>query len=140
MWQEPLNQQYIAEDIGSWYNISVIQSIIQNIGLQDFRKEFDKFGLLLTVPLGVMPYTIEHSYDIPALNRYVHYMFAVCYNYYGPWKSPTGPVAPLYPRYDNDNNNVVRIHQVRSKLVLSKPFCLCLGYCNSLILYMTQNS
>ena len=27
------------------------------------REEFDKFGLLLTVPLGVTPNRIEHSYD-----------------------------------------------------------------------------
>jgi len=140
MWQEPLNQRYITEYICSWYSISVIQSIIQNTGLQDFREEFDKFSLLLTVPLGATPYRIEHSYDIPAVSQYVHYMFAMCYAYYGHWMSPTGPNAPLYPRYKDDNLNVVRIHQICSNLVLSKPFCLCLCYCNSVILYMTQNS
>ena len=115
MWQEPLNQRYIVEDILSRY--SVIQSIIHNTGLQDFREEFDKFGLLLTAPLGGLPPELEQSYDIPAVSHYVHYMFAKFYGYYGFWNSPTGPNAPLYPLYDNDNYNVVRIHQVRSKLV-----------------------
>jgi GH18 family chitinase len=72
---------------------------------------------LLTVPLGVLPDTIEHSYDIPAVSQYVHYMFALCYAYHGHWKSPTGPNAPLYPRYDDDNLNVVRIHKVYCRLV-----------------------
>jgi len=107
--------------------------------LQEFREEFDKFGLLLTAPLRVMPDMIEHSYDIPAVSQYLHYMFALCFAYYG-WMAPTGLNAPLYPRYDDDKLNVVRIDQVCSKLVLSKPFCLCLCYCNSVILYMTQNS
>ena len=79
--------------------------------LQEFREEFDKFSLLLTVPLGVSPYTIRNSYDIPAVSNYVHYMFALCYAYNGHWMSPTGPNAPLYPSYNDDHLNVVRIHQ-----------------------------
>jgi chitinase len=90
--------------------------------LQEFREEFDKFGLLLAAPLGVMPDMIEHSYDIPAVSQYLHYMFALCFAYYDNRKSPTGPHTPLYPRYDGDNLNVVRIHQVCCKLVLYKPF------------------
>jgi GH18 family chitinase len=85
--------------------------------LQELREEFDKFGLLLTVPLNVMPNVIEHTYDIPAVIQYVHYVFALCYAYYGHWKSPTGPNAPLYPHYNGDNLNVVRIHKVYCRLV-----------------------
>ena len=80
--------------------------------LQEFREEFDKFSLLLTVPLGATPDTIRHSYDIPAVSNYVHYMFALCYAYNGHWMSTTGPNAPLYALYVDHNFNVVRIHQV----------------------------
>jgi len=137
MWQEPLNQWYIAEDIYSWYSIIVSHSIHNTeYLLQEFREEFDKFGLLLTVQLGLTSY-IEDSYDLPAVSQCVHYMFALCSAYYNSWKS-TEPYAPLYPRYDDDILNVVRIHKVR--LVLSKPFCLCLCYWKSIILYMTHHS
>jgi len=78
--------------------------------LQDFREEFDKHGLLLTAPIGVLPDTIEHSYDIPAVSHYLDYMFAMCYAYYGHWRSPTGPNAPLFPLYVDDNLNVVSIY------------------------------
>ena len=101
--------------------------------LQEFREEFDKFGLLLTAPLRVIPDIIERSYDIPAVSKYLHYMFAMCFQYFGYWKAPTGLNAPLYPRHDFDTLNVVSIHQVCCKLVLPKPFCLCLCYCNSVL-------
>jgi GH18 family chitinase len=93
--------------------------------VQEFREEFDKFGLLLTAPVGVTRDRIERSYDLPAVSQYLHYMFALCYGYYSTTNSPTEPNAPLYPRYDDDELNVVRIHEVLCKLVLYKPFCLC---------------
>jgi GH18 family chitinase len=77
--------------------------------LQELREEFDKFGWLLTAPLGVIPDTIEHSYDIPAISKYLDYMFALCYAYHGHWETQAGPDAPLYPLYQDDEYNVVRI-------------------------------
>jgi chitinase len=95
--------------------------------LKEFREEFDKFGLLLTAPLKVMPDMIEHSYDIPAVSQYLHYMFALCFAYYG-WMAPTGLNAPLYPRYDDDKLNVESSINTllfngadRNKLVLGLP-------------------
>jgi chitinase len=95
--------------------------------LKDFREEFDKFGLLLTAPLRVMPDTIKHSYDIPAVSQYLHYMFALCFAYYG-WTAPTGLNAPLYPRSDDDKLNVEYSIDTllfngadRNKLVLALP-------------------
>jgi chitinase len=90
---------------------------------QELREEFDKFGWLLTAPLGVIPDTIEHSFDIPAISKYLDYMFALCYSYHGHWDSQTGPDAPLYPLYQDDEYNVVCIHLVYVMLVLLKLVC-----------------
>jgi hypothetical protein len=136
MWHEPLNQWYIADDIYSGYSISLSHSDHNTeYWLQDLREEFDKYDFLLTAPLGMMPDTIERSYDIPGVSKYLDYMFALCYAYYGHWDSQTGPNAPLYPRFDGDNYNVVCIHKVYCRLVLSKPLCLCL----SLLLYIIHS-
>ncbi|GFG34693.1 hypothetical protein Cfor_02572, partial [Coptotermes formosanus] len=96
--------------------------------LQELREEFDKFGWLLTAPLGVMPGTIERSYNIPAVSKYLDYMFALCYAYHGHWDSQTGPNAPLYPRFADDVLNVeASINTLlfkgaaREKLVLGLP-------------------
>lgn len=88
--------------------------------MQELREEFDQFGLLLTAPLGVIPDTIEHSYDIPTISKYLDYMFAMCYAYHGHWDTQTGPNAPLYPPYQDDEYNVVSIHQIYSGLVVPK--------------------
>ncbi|PNF17850.1 hypothetical protein B7P43_G02228 [Cryptotermes secundus] len=96
--------------------------------LKELREEFDKFGWLLTAPLGVIPDTIEHSYDIPAISKYLDYMFALCYAYHGHWGTQTGPNAPLYPLYQDDEytvessiNILLRKGAPASKLVLGLP-------------------
>jgi chitinase len=75
--------------------------------LQELREEFDKHGLWLTAPLGVMPDTIRQSYDIPAISKYLDFMFPQSYAYYGHWNEETGPNAPLYPISPDGEYNVV---------------------------------
>lgn len=86
--------------------------------MQELKEEFDKFGWLLTAPLGVIPNTIEQAFDIPAISKYLDYMFALCYAYHGDWSKQAGPNAPLYPLYQDDDYNVVCIHLVYIILVL----------------------
>lgn len=117
----PVREHHISENICSRYSI-IISHSVHNMEyfLQELREEFDKFGWLLTAPLGVMPGTIERSYNIPAVSKYLDYMFALCYAYHGHWDSQTGPNAPLYPRFADDVLNVVCIRQICCGLVLSK--------------------
>ncbi|KAJ4439352.1 hypothetical protein ANN_07474 [Periplaneta americana] len=75
--------------------------------LKELREEFDKYNLLLTVPLGVLPDVIARSYDVPAISKYLDYMFAMCYAYYTHWGPETGPNAPLYALRTGDPLNVV---------------------------------
>jgi GH18 family chitinase len=91
--------------------------------LQELRDEFDKFDWLLTAPLGVIPDTIEHSFDIPAISKYLDYMFALCYAYRGDWNKQTGPNAPLYPLFPDDEYNVVSIHCVYNRSLVCKQVC-----------------
>jgi hypothetical protein len=114
---KPLNQWYIADNICSWCSIIVCHSVHNTEHwLQELREEFDKYGWLLMAQLGVLPHRIEHSYDVPAVSQYLHYMLTLCHGYTD-WNSDTGPNAPLYPSSVGDNHNVVRIHQVYCRLV-----------------------
>ena len=127
---KPVTEHHISEDICSRYSIVISHSVHNTVyWLQELREEFDKFGWLLTAPLGMLPDTIEHSYNVPAISKYLDYLFAFCYAYHGHWNKETGPNAPLYPLYADDEFNVVRIHQVCCRLVLSKPhFLVCPCY------------
>lgn len=62
---------------------------------QEVKKEFDKYGLLLTVQLSGKKYVIDGGYDIPKIVPYVDFINLVCYQYNGPWEDKTGINAPL---------------------------------------------
>ncbi|XP_069702870.1 probable chitinase 2 [Periplaneta americana] len=96
--------------------------------LKELREEFDKYNLLLTVPLGVLPDVIARSYDVPAISKYLDYMFAMCYAYYTHWGPETGPNAPLYALRTGDPLNVeasikslIKMGAPPNKLVLGMP-------------------
>lgn len=116
-WQYPGEQHGVRADKENFVHL-----------LKELREEFDRFGWLLTAPLGVIPDTIEHSFDIPAISKYLDYMFALCYSYHGHWNKQTGPNAPLYPLFQDDEYNVessinilLRKGAPASKLVLGLP-------------------
>ena len=59
------------------------------------RKEFDKYGLLLTAALGAAQSTIKIGYDIEGISKYLDYLHIMCYDYHGSWDTQTGHNAPL---------------------------------------------
>lgn len=64
--------------------------------IKEFRKEFDKHGLLLTAAVGASATTINLSYDVPELVKYLHWFNVMTYDMHGPWEHHTGINAPLY--------------------------------------------
>ena len=76
------------------------------------RKEFNKFGYLLTAALGASKNTIDVSYDIPKLSKYLDYLHMMCYDYHGPWGTSLGANAPLY----DGNNDQLSVHDTISYL------------------------
>jgi len=63
--------------------------------LKEMRKEFDKYGLLLTAALGAAQSTIKIGYDIEGISKYLDYLHIMCYDYHGSWDTQTGHNAPL---------------------------------------------
>ncbi|GAB6024069.1 hypothetical protein CHUAL_008782 [Chamberlinius hualienensis] len=80
--------------------------------LSELRSAFDSHGLLLTVAVSAGKATIDNAYDVPNVNRYVHYIHVMSYDYHGSWESFTGNNAPLYsmPQEQNTDNQYANLN------------------------------
>lgn len=64
--------------------------------LQEFRAEFDKYGLLLTAAVAATSGSVDLSYDVPSLSQYLDIINVMAYDFHGTWDGVTGQNAPLY--------------------------------------------
>ncbi|KAJ3653198.1 hypothetical protein Zmor_012462 [Zophobas morio] len=65
--------------------------------IKEFRTEFDKHGLLLTAAVAATSGSVDLSYDVPALSKYLDLINVMAYDLHGSWDDVTGQNAPLYP-------------------------------------------
>lgn len=65
--------------------------------IKEFRKEFDKHGLLLTAAVAAASGSVDISYDVPVLSQYLDLIHVMAYDLRGCWDGVTGHHAGLYP-------------------------------------------
>eukprot|EP00092_Neocalanus_flemingeri_P017579 GFUD01019020.1.p1 GENE.GFUD01019020.1~~GFUD01019020.1.p1 ORF type:complete len:440 (+),score=91.01 GFUD01019020.1:70-1389(+) len=66
--------------------------------LADLHRVFSRQDLLLTTAIGATAQTVDTSYNIPMMYKYLDYVHVMCYDYHGKWDKVTGHNAPLHPR------------------------------------------
>jgi len=66
--------------------------------LSDLYTIFKKNNLLLTAAIGATAQTMDVSYNIPKMYRYLDFVHVMCYDYHGKWDKYTGHNAPLHAR------------------------------------------
>jgi len=73
---------------------------------RDLKEAFKEHKFLLTAAIGAGKATIDISYDVPAMYKYLDYVNVMCYDYHGKWDKKTGHNAPLRARPDEVGGNV----------------------------------
>merc|ERR1719420_984209 len=74
--------------------------------LADLHSIFKKNKLLLTAAIGATAQTMDKSYNIPKMYRYLDFVHVMCYDYHGKWDKYTGHNAPLRPRPDEAGDDL----------------------------------
>ncbi|XP_042149879.1 chitinase-3-like protein 1 isoform X1 [Ixodes scapularis] len=64
--------------------------------LKEMKEAFDKADLSLGAQLSVIKAVMTDGYNLAEISKYVDFMTATTFDYWGPWSGKTGPVAPLY--------------------------------------------
>ncbi|XP_013176361.1 PREDICTED: probable chitinase 2 [Papilio xuthus] len=97
--------------------------------IKELKQAFTPHSLILTAALGATKYTLDQSYDLPQLDKYIDYFNVLCYDYHGSWEGVIGVNAALYGVNDNDFVNVdytlkyLLSHQVTpGKIILGLAF------------------
>uniref|UniRef100_A0A0P4WCZ4 chitinase n=2 Tax=Scylla olivacea TaxID=85551 RepID=A0A0P4WCZ4_SCYOL len=88
-WEYPANRGGKPEDKDNFVAL-----------VKELRREFVKYGWMLTAALAAGKATIETAYDIDDLAQDLDFMHIMAYDYHGKWDGHTGHNAPLYPRED----------------------------------------
>lgn len=83
--------------------------------LQELREEFDNHGYILSAAVAADPDSVETSYDIPKVSRYLDIINIMTYDFHGSWDSVTGNNAPLYPG-DADDDDYARTLNVDASI------------------------
>uniref|UniRef100_A0A182M508 GH18 domain-containing protein n=1 Tax=Anopheles culicifacies TaxID=139723 RepID=A0A182M508_9DIPT len=65
--------------------------------LRDLRKRFDEEGLLLSIATAATADYLRSAYDVPEINKYVHFVNLMAYDLHAYWDAQTGANAPMYP-------------------------------------------
>ncbi|XP_044744290.1 chitinase-like protein 3 [Coccinella septempunctata] len=65
--------------------------------LKEFREAFDKRGFILTAAVAAASSSVDISYDVPALSKYLDSINVMAYDLHGAYDGVTGANAPLYP-------------------------------------------
>ena len=68
--------------------------------VRELSDEFKLKGLLLTAAVSPNKKVIDAAYDVPALNKYLDYIYVMAYDYYGGWDPKTGHNSPLHHHPD----------------------------------------
>jgi len=74
--------------------------------VRDLKAAFTDQKFLLTAAIGAGKATIDISYDVPAMYKYLDYVNVMCYDYHGKWDKKTGHNAPLRARPDEVGGHV----------------------------------
>lgn len=64
--------------------------------LKEMKEAFGKADLSLGAQLSVVKAVMTDGYNLAEISKYVDFMTATTFDYWGPWSGKTGPVAPLY--------------------------------------------
>jgi len=64
--------------------------------IQEFRAEWDKHGLILTAAVAASGNSVDLSYDVPSLSKYLDFINVMAYDLHGSYDGVTGQNAPLY--------------------------------------------
>ncbi|EAA03527.5 AGAP011033-PA, partial [Anopheles gambiae str. PEST] len=65
--------------------------------LRDLRARFDQEGLLLSIATAATADYLRSAYDVPEINKYVHFVNLMAYDLHAYWDAQTGANAPMYP-------------------------------------------
>ncbi|XP_035893380.1 probable chitinase 10 [Anopheles stephensi] len=65
--------------------------------LRDLRARFDQEGLLLSIATAATADYLQSAYDVPEINKYVHFVNLMAYDLHAYWDAQTGANAPMYP-------------------------------------------
>ena len=74
--------------------------------IRDLRTAFQPHGYLLTAAIGAAAPTIDTSYDVPLMYKYLDLVHVMCYDYHGKWDKKTGHNAPLHARSQDTGKDV----------------------------------
>ena len=74
--------------------------------VKDLKEAFEPEKLLLTAAIGAAKGTIDVSYDVSAMYKYLDYVNVMCYDYHGKWDKKTGHNAPLKSRPDETGDDL----------------------------------
>ena len=94
-WEYPAKRGGSAKDKKSFIQL-----------VKDLKSAFAVNKFLLTAAIGAGKATIDISYDVPAMYKYLDYVNVMCYDYHGKWDKKTGHNAPLRPRPDETGQNI----------------------------------
>jgi len=118
-WEYPAKRGGIPEDKDNFILL-----------IKDLRAAFQPHGYILTAAIGAAVPTIDTSYDIPAMYKYLDLVHVMCYDYHGKWDKKTGHNAPLYSRPEDTGKDVYLNVENTVKHLLSKgaiPEKNCIG-------------
>jgi len=74
--------------------------------VRDLKAAFTEHKFLLTTAIGAGKATIDISYDVPNMYKYLDFVNVMCYDYHGKWDKKTGHNAPLRARPNEVGGNV----------------------------------
>jgi len=98
--------------------------------VRDLKAAFTEHKYLLTAAIGAGKETIDISYDVVNMYKYLDYVNVMCYDYHGRWDKRTGHNAPLRSRPNEDvQNSVLNVEYTISYLLKkgAKPEKTILG-------------
>lgn len=98
--------------------------------LRDLRKEFDQHDLILSAAVSAGKEIVDQAYDVPKLNKYLHFLNLMTYDFFGPWDSTLAHNSPLFHRPNQHEtssidfivNYWIKKGILPSKLLLGLPF------------------
>ena len=88
--------------------------------IKDLKAAFQPYGYLLTAAIGAAVPTIDTSYDVPLMYKYLDLVHVMCYDYHGKWDKKTGHNAPLYSRPQDTGKDVFLNVEATVKHLLKK--------------------
>ncbi|XP_012274435.1 probable chitinase 2 [Orussus abietinus] len=68
--------------------------------IRELHHAFEGRGLILTAAIGADKSTIDMSYDIPEMSKYLDFIHVMAYDYHGSWDKRVLPNAPLHSKDD----------------------------------------